>query len=227
MQATVSAQKNKKKILIVDDHPIIRHGLRKVIDQEIDLCVCAEAEDAVQAMEAIGKACPDLVIVDLSLKGTNGLDLIKAIKAKQDLAVIVLSIHDETIYAERALRAGAKGYVMKQEAADQLLHAIRRVLEGDIFVSDKMSKYLLQKYLDGGANAEHTSPVSKLSDREIEIFRLIGEGRSTRKIAEELSLSVKTVESHRAHIKQKLRMTSGTELVHNAVQWVQSEKGTT
>lgn len=215
-----------KRILIVDDHPIVRHGLKKVFEQEADLTVCGEAEDVTTALKELEEKKPDLMVVDLSLKNSNGLDIIKSVKTKNDIPIIVLSIHDETIYAERVLRAGAKGYVMKQEAADQLLIAIRKVLAGEIFVSEKMSKYLLQKYIDGGAMADFVSPVSKLSDREIEIYRLIGEGRSTRQIAEALTLSIKTVESHRAHIKQKLRLKTGTELVHNAVQWVQSEKST-
>ncbi len=214
----------KKKILIVDDHPIVRHGLKKVINQEVDFTVCGEAEDVVSAITAVQETSPDLVIVDISLKDSNGIGLIKAVRNERDMPVIVLSIHDETIYAERVLRAGARGYVMKQEATDQLMTAIRTVLDGEVFVSENMSKLLLQKYLEGGSSADFSSPMSKLSDREIEIFKLIGEGRSTRQIAEVLNLSIKTVESHRAHIKQKLRLKSGTELVHNAVQWVQSEK---
>ncbi|MBU0506076.1 MAG: response regulator transcription factor [bacterium] len=216
----------QKRVFIVDDHPIVRHGLKKIFEQEADLTVCGEAEDVATALKEIQEKAPDLIVVDLSLKNSNGLDIIKAVKTTNDIPIIVLSIHDETIYAERVLRAGAKGYVMKQEAADQLIIAIRKVMTGEIFVSDKMGKYLLQKYIDGGAMADFVSPISKLSDREIEIYRLIGEGRSTRQIAEDLALSIKTVESHRAHIKQKLRLKSGTELVHNAVQWVQSEKST-
>jgi len=212
----------RRRIFIVDDHPIVRQGLRQLIDQEADLTVCGEAEDARHAMEAIAELQPDLVLVDLSLRGGSGLDLIKALKVRQNaLPVLVVSMHDESLYVERVLRIGARGYVMKQEATDTMMSAIRRVLRGEIYVSDRMMTKLLGRFIldstDTGASA-----LTRLSNRELDVFRLIGEGYSTRHIASALHVSVKTVESHRAHIKEKLQLNDTVELVRYAMQWIDS-----
>jgi len=213
----------KAKVLLVEDHPIVRHGLVQLIDAQGDLSVCGEAESAPDALEAIGKSKPDVVIVDISVKGANGIKLIKDIKARcPDLPVLVLSMHEESLYAERALRAGAKGYVMKQEATETLLTAIRRVLGDDIWVSDEIAARMLRKFVDRG-NPVLLGPMDSLSDRELEVFEFIGRGLGTRQIAAKLELSVKTVESYRAHIKQKLSLKNAMELVQHAIHWVQTE----
>jgi DNA-binding NarL/FixJ family response regulator len=208
------------RVFIVDDHPIVRQGLAQMLKQEADLTVCGEAEDAQQALQAIAELQPDLVLVDLSLKGGSGLALIRALKARQStLPVLVVSMHDESLYVERVLRAGARGYIMKQEATDTMMHAIRRVLRGELYVSDKMMTRLLGRFVldavDTGASA-----LERLSNRELEVFWLIGEGHSTRHIAEMLCVSTKTVESHRAHIKEKLQLNDTVKLVWYAMQWV-------
>jgi len=209
----------KTRILIVDDHPIVREGLSLMMNREPDLMVCGEAEDASAALTAISTARPDFLIVDISLSGPDGLDLLKNIRARfRSLPVLVLSMHDETIYAERALRAGANGYIMKQEATEKVLVAVRQILNQKVYVSDRIANRMLQQYISGSATQEH-SPISELSDRELEVFRLIGEGHSTRRIAEELHLSVKTVESYQAHIKNKLSLKNARELVQRAIQW--------
>ena len=210
---------SKKRIFIVDDHPIVREGLSLMMNREPDLMVCGEAEDASAALTAISTARPDFLIVDISLSGPDGLDLLKNIRARfRSLPVLVLSMHDETIYAERALRAGANGYIMKQEATEKVLVAVRQILNQKVYVSDRIANRMLQQYISGSATQEH-SPISELSDRELEVFRLIGEGHSTRRIAEELHLSVKTVESYQAHIKNKLSLKNARELVQRAIQW--------
>lgn len=220
-----STETKTYQIVIVDDHPIVRHGLKQIINQERSLNVCAEAESAQQAIEAIKKHNPDVALIDVSIKGTNGLELVKMINQSCPLPVLMISVHDESLYAERALRAGAKGYIMKEEATEKLLTAIKRVLRGEIYISDNMSERLLKKYIDGNYES-HQSSVSTLTDRELEVFRLIGEGHSTRNIAENLNLSIKTIESHRAHIKDKLKLKNAVELMHHAVQWVQEESAT-
>lgn len=207
-------------IVLVDDHPIFRRGLAQFIDKESDCCVRGEAADAQQAMSVIGRVNPDLVIADISLQGSNGIELVKSLKAAwPDLKILVLSTHDEALYAERALRAGALGYVMKQESPDSVLLAIRKVLEGKVYVSPDMSTQMISKLVNGGHHPA-ASPIDGLSDRELEVLEKIGHGRSSRQIAEELRLSVKTIESHRAHIKQKLNLTTSNELVRFAVQWL-------
>lgn len=214
---------SKYGVLIVDDHPVVRQGLAQLIDQEKDLHVCGQAGDAFEAMKAIRDARPDMVVVDISLKEASGMDLIKDIKIQYpDLPILTLSMHDEALYAERALRAGAKGYIMKQEATERVVTAIRRVLAGDIYVSDKMAVKMVSK-LTTGAAAPGASPVDALSDRELEVFRLIGEGNSTRQVADKLHLSVKTIETYRAHIKEKLGFRDGNELFRSAIEWVNSE----
>lgn len=209
----------KSQIVIVDDHPIVRQGLAEMVDQEPDLCVCGTAEDVHRGLDAIEKLKPDLVIVDVSLKGSNGIELLKNIKIRHPrMLVLVLSMHDESLYAVRALRAGAAGYIMKQEATERVLTAIRRVLTGEIYLSEKMERKMMHQ-LVGGRSARTGSPIEDLSDRELEVFGLIGQGHGTRQIAEELHLSIKTVESHRAHIKEKLNLRNATELVQHAIQW--------
>jgi DNA-binding NarL/FixJ family response regulator len=214
----------KKTVFIVDDHPLLRQGLALLINQQQDLEACGEAEEAQAALQAIAKKTPDILIVDISLNGPDGLDLLKSIRASYpDLPVLILSMHDEAIYAERALRACANGYIMKQEATEKVLVAVRRILNGEVYLSDRMSNKMLQQYV-GGAPAGIESRIAALSDRELEVFRLIGDGRGTREIAEELYLSVKTVETYQAHIKEKLRLRSGRELIQHAIQWKTSEK---
>jgi len=213
----------KQDILIVDDHPVVRQGLAQLIDQEHDLNVCGQAEDAHQAMDAVKDLAPDLVVVDISLKETSGMELIKDIKIRYpSLPVLTLSMHDEAIYAERALRAGAKGYIMKQEATDKVVTAIRRVLAGAVYISDGMAAKMVGRLVGGSAD-KGTSPLERLSDRELEVFRLVGEGYGTREIAEKLHLSTKTIETYRAHIKEKLGLQDTNELLRSAIQWVNTE----
>ena len=208
----------KKSVFIVDDHPLLRKGLALLINREADLVVCGEAEEAQAAMKAIAANEPDIMIVDISLNGPDGLDLLKNIRTLYpDLPVLILSMHDESIYAERALRARANGYIMKQEATEKVLVAVRCILDGEIYLSERMSRKLLHQYISG-ASAEATSQLSMLSDRELEVFRLIGEGRGTRQIADKLHISIKTVETYQAHIKTKLSLRSGRELVQHAIQ---------
>ena len=214
----------KKRILVVDDHPIVRQGLTLLIDREPDLVVCGEAEEAMGAMHVLDSARPDVLIVDISLNGPDGLDLLKNIRSTRPvLPVLILSMHDESIYAERALRAGANGYIMKQEATEKVLVAVRRILGGEIYVSDRIANKLLKHYISGSGTLRDSS-ISDLSDRELEVFRLIGEGHGTRQIADELHLSVKTVESYQAHIKEKLSLRSARELMQRAIQWSLNEK---
>lgn len=214
----------KKSVLVVDDHPLMRQGLALLINQQQDMQVCGEAQEAQAAMHAIAQRRPDIMILDISLNGPDGLDLLKTIRASDpDLPVLILSMHDEAIYAERALRARANGYIMKQEATEKVLIAVRRILNGEVYLSDRMSNKMLQQYI-GGAPTMIQSRIASLSDRELEVFRLIGEGRGTREIAEELHLSIKTVETYQAHIKDKLSLRSGRELIQHAIQWKINEK---
>jgi DNA-binding NarL/FixJ family response regulator len=209
-------------VLVVDDHPIVRQGLSQLINQEPDLMVCGQAEDARTALDAIDPTQPDILIVDVSLDGPDGIELLKAIRAKDArLPVLILSMHDESLYAERALRAGANGYIMKQEATERVLVAIRQILGGEVYVSERMAKKMVQQFI-GGSGVSKRSIIDELTDRELEVFRLIGQGHGTRQIAEELHLSVKTVESYYAHIKEKLFLKNARELVQHAVQWVES-----
>jgi len=206
------------KIFIVDDHPIVRQGLALLINRELDLTVCGNAEEANSALQKIESLKPHVVIVDISLNGPDGLDLLKEIRMRDpNLPVLILSMLDELLYAERALRAGASGYIMKQEATEQVLVAIRRILAGEIYVSDRMANKMLHR-LVGASLPLAGSPIANLTDRELEVFRLIGDGHGTRQIAEELHISVKTVESYQAHIKDKLALKNGRELVQRAIQ---------
>ena len=210
------------KIIIVDDHPIVRQGLADLVNQEPDLKVCAQAEDALQAVALIKKFTPHLAVVDIALKDSSGIDLIKDIKIQfPHLLVLALSMHDESLYAERVLRAGAKGYIMKQEATEEVIGAIRKVLDGGIYLSDKMAGKMMRKLVGQPAQpAVYT--VESLSDRELEVFLLIGEGFSTRRIAEKLFLSVKTIETYREHLKEKLNLADSAHLLQYAIQWVKS-----
>src|SRR6201985_2203139 len=213
-----AARTKKKTVFVVDDHPLLRQGLALLINKEQDLMVCGEAEEAQAAMKAIAAKKPDILIADISLNGPDGLDLLKALRTLYpDLPVLVLSMHDESIYAERALRARANGYIMKQEATEKVLIALRRILRGEVYLSDRAASRVVNHYVRG-SGVPNGSPVSDLSDRELEVFRLIGEGRSTRQIAEQLHLSIKTVETYQAHIKDKLSLHSVRELVQHAIQ---------
>lgn len=213
----------RKKILIVDDHPMMREGLAQLIGNEAEMTVCGEAGDAREALEKIHATCPDLVLTDISLPGKSGLELIKDIQALHaGTAVLAISMHDEAFYAERVLRAGARGYIMKQEGGKKLMEAIRRVLGGRVYVSEKMSSKILELF-SGGRSESAASPVSSLTDREFEVFQLIGKGLSTVEMAGQLHVSPKTIEVHRANIKTKLKMKSAPELLRYAVRWVESE----
>lgn len=213
----------KTRVLLVDDHPILRAGLSRLINQEADMTVAGEAEDAPKAFDLVSKLSPDVVLVDVSLKGGNGIELIKNLKARYpDLPMLVLSMHDETLYAERALRAGGRGYIMKEEAIEQVLVGIRKVLAGEIFLSERMKNRMLQQ-MAGNKGKVVSSPIELLTDREIEVFRLIGEGHSTRQIAGELHLSVRTVEAYREYIKVKLNLKNAIELAQHAFHWVHHE----
>ncbi len=219
-----SSVATKSKVLVVDDHPIVRQGLTLLINRESDLTVCGEAEDAHTAMQSLTETRPDILVVDISLNGPDGLDLLKNIRIRHpDLPVLILSMHDESIYAERALRAGAQGYIMKQEATEKVLVALRRILSREIYVSERIANRMLQRYI-GSPSAARPSSLADLTDRELEVFRLIGEGHSTRQIAEDLHISVKTVESYQSHIKEKLSLRSARELVQHAIQWGINEK---
>lgn len=212
-----------KHVLIVDDHPMMRQGLAQLIDNEPDLKVAAEADTGGQGLDIVVGQKMDLAIIDISLPDKNGLELIKDIHSvKPDLPVLIVSMHDETLYAERVLRAGARGYIMKQEGGKKLLQAIRQVLTGQIYVSEKMSARILESF-SGQRTGEAASPVARLSDREFEVFQLIGQGKGTKEIAAHLNLSVKTVEVHRAKIKEKLSLTTATDLVRYAVRWSEAQ----
>src|ERR1700691_5696027 len=223
-QANENCIARKKMVFVVDDHPIVRQGLALLINQETDLAVCGQAEEMHSALRAIPTARPDILIVDISLNGPDGLELLKNIRLTSPrLPVLVLSMHDESIYAERALRAGANGYIMKQEATEKVLVAVRRILAGEVYVSDRIADKMLKHYITGSGSLRNSS-IADLSDRELEVFRLIGEGHGTRQIAEELYLSVKTVESYQAHIKEKLSLRSPRDLMQHAIQWNMNEK---
>ncbi len=213
----------KRKVYLVDDHPIVRQGLIKLIEQEAGLEVCGEAGSVSEALVEIQQKAPDVVLVDISLENSNGLELIKTIDdLGLQIPTLVLSMHDESLYAEHALKTGASGYVMKQAAATTLIQAIEKVLDGEIYVSKTMSSQML-KMAFRKSGEKQRSGADALSLRELEVFELIGRGNSTREIAEQLSLSIKTIETYRAHIKDKLQLRSGTELMQRAIHWVENE----
>jgi DNA-binding NarL/FixJ family response regulator len=219
-QSTASPQSQGEiRVLLVDDHPIVRQGVQLLVDSEEGMRVCGTAESPTGALEQIKATKPTIAVVDLSLKDGNGLDLIKDIKIRYPkVAVLVLSMRDDSFYAERALRAGAMGYITKEEATDRIVEGIRRVLAGEVYLTDSLSAQLLGRMVDKNASLE-TSPIDELTDRELQVFDMIGQGMTTREIAENLKLSVKTVESHREHIKNKLNLTNATELLKRALQW--------
>ncbi len=210
----------KRKVLVIDDHPIVREGLAQMINREPDLSVCGDAADMQRALQLIEGLKPDVLIVDISLDGPDGLDLLKQIRTQDPgLPVLILSMHDESIYAERALRAGANGYIMKQEATDNVLDALRRILNHGVYVSPRIANKMLQRFVGGTSTDQKHSSVDDLSDRELEVLRLMGAGHGTRQIAEELHLSVKTVETYQAHLKEKLVLRNSRELVQYATRW--------
>jgi DNA-binding NarL/FixJ family response regulator len=211
----------KARILLVDDHAVVRFGIAQLINRQPDLEVCGEEENAGAALSAAERLKPDLVIADLSLKDSSGLELVRNLKARfPTMPILVLSVHDESVYAEVAFRAGAHGYLMKDQALEKVLEAIRRVLGGSVYVSDAMAVKLLQKQLQGHG-VSGTSPADLLSDRELEVFELIGRWKTTRQIAQELHISVKTVEYYREQIKRKLGLKNAAELVQHATAWVE------
>ncbi len=218
----MSENKTERRILIVDDHPVVREGLGRLINHESDMSVCAEADSPKAALEAISEFRPDLAVVDITLKVGNGLDLIKSIRSRYpNVKTLVLSIHHEANYADRAWRSGADGYVMKDEAPASLLGAIRTVLSGNKHYSEQVLQAIEKKALEPDTKDE--SPIERLTNRELEVFRLIGHGQQTRVIAQELNVSIKTVESHRENIKRKLGISNAPQLVQQAVQWVADE----
>lgn len=217
---------SRKRILLVDDHAVVRFGIAQILNQQHDLVVCGEEEDAANALSAIGKLKPDLVIADISLKESSGLELMRNIKAQYSgLPVLVVSAHDESMYAEIAFRAGALGYLMKGDALEKILTAVRRVLGGNIYVSEALAARMLQQQVRGRRDVEQ-SPVEGLSDRELEVFQLLGQWKKTKEIAQVLHLSIKTVEYYREQIKQKLNLKSAAELTQYATSWVQRENPT-
>jgi len=218
------AKDKRTRVLLVDDHAVVRFGIGQLINRENDLHVCGEEEDASKALTAINNLKPDLVIADISLKDSSGLELMRNIKAQYPkLPILVVSAHDESIYAEIAFRAGALGYLMKEEALERVITAIRRVLGGAIYVSEPLAAKMLQRQVRGQTDINQ-SPVQSLSDREMEVFQLIGQWKKTREIAEELHLSIKTIEYYREQIKRKLDLKSAGELTHYATSWVQRER---
>ena len=207
------------RVLLVDDHPIVRQGLAALIEQEADLEVCGEASDPDEGLDRIEDHHPDVVVSDLSFGGLSGIEFIKDVKARYPrLPVLILSMHDEAHYADRALRAGAMGYIMKQAGGARVLDAIRQVLGGQIYLSPEVTTQLVRTAIDGGQEPA-SSPIDQFSDRELEVFAFIGQGLSTREIARKLHLSTKTIDSHRSKIKTKLNLKSSTELVHHAIRW--------
>jgi DNA-binding NarL/FixJ family response regulator len=212
---------NKARVLLVEDHAVVRHELAMLIGDEPDLSVCGGAGTAAEALAAVRKLKPDVVVIDISLGNDSGLDLIKQVRELHPgLPILALSMHDEAVYAERAVRAGAKGYVMKKEATDLVLTAIRRVLAGEVYLSERMASRMLRKLVHPGGALEDASPVESLSAREFEVFNLIARGVGPSEIAQRLGLSVKTIETHREHIKEKLGLKDRAELTRYALQWI-------
>ncbi len=215
----------KRKVLIIDDHIVVRQGLMYLINREEDLEVCGEADEARKGLNAISELKPDIVLVDISLPGMNGIEFIKNTKAYHpDLPIVVLSMHDESLYAERAIRAGALGYVMKRADSDEIITALRKGLAGELHVSGRVNSALLQRFF-GRQQPKNGSQISMLSDRELEVFELIGRGKTTREIADVLHLSTKTIDCHRMHIKEKLAIQTTPELVQRAVHHVEAATG--
>jgi DNA-binding NarL/FixJ family response regulator len=223
-QHSAGTARRAARIFLVDDHPIVREGLAELLNREKDLAVCGQAASGREAMDMIDGLDPDVAVVDLSLEDVSGLALIRNLKSKRRcMAVLVLSMHEESLYAERALRAGAQGYIMKREAPRKVVGAIRRVLDGGIYLSPELADRLMHKFV-GSQGPVHEPEVAKLSDRELEVYTLIGQGLKTSQIASRLNLSVKTIETYREHIKDKLGLKDATELVQNAIKFVHGEK---
>jgi DNA-binding NarL/FixJ family response regulator len=218
--AKKSSGPSAKKVFIVDDHPVFRDGLVRIAAAIPGLVVCGEADNARDAFDAISKLNPDLVLMDINLPGKSGLELLQDVHAMQpELPVLVISMHDEQLYAERVLRAGGRGYIMKQEGPDKMREAITKVLSGQVYASERTAAAILDA-LSRPRSSASTSTIGKLTDRELEILRLSGQGKDNRAIAQELHISLKTVDTHRGHIKEKLGLKNGTELIHYAVRWV-------
>ena len=216
-------ERRKSKVFLVDDHPLVREHLTALLQREPDLEVCGQAADAPTALSLIPNQAPDLVILDISLKHSHGLELLKDLKSlRPRLPVLVLSMHDETLYAERALRAGAMGYITKEEATVNVLSAVRKVLAGQVYLSERMAGRMMHKMVNGGT-VQPASLSEALADRELEVFEMVGRGLGTRQIAEELRLGIKTVESYKARVKEKLHLADGNELLQHAIQWVQGK----
>jgi DNA-binding NarL/FixJ family response regulator len=214
----------KKRVMIVDDHPLFRERLAQLINHEPDMQVCGEAEDAEKAIQVIRDVFPDLVIIDITLKGSSGLELVKTIKALSiGVPMLVLSMHDESLYAQRALRAGATGYITKHRAADDVLSAMRRVLSGEVYLSERMTSQVLKSFASAGSKGG-SRPIDRLTDRELEVLTLIGNGSTSRQIAHALNLGLATVDTYRTRIKEKLNFSSATELQHFAVRWVRERE---
>ncbi len=212
----------KIRIVIVEDHPIFRMGMKELLEQEKDMVVCGDAEDVTGAFDIINEQMPDLVIVDLSLKESNGIELVKEIHHQyHPMSSLVLSMHDESLHAERCIKAGAKGYIMKQEASESVVKAIRQIMSGNIYVSPRVMSTLLNKF-QSRPDRSHESPLKCLTDRELEIFQHIGQGLPSKEIALQLNISVKTVGTYRERIKEKLSLRHGGELVRNAVIWFET-----
>lgn len=212
----------KRKILVVDDHPIVRQGLAEMIDQEQDLVVCGQTHSAHDALQKVKDLSPDLVLLDISLADGHGIELLKDIKAQYPkMQVLILSMHDENIFGIRAFRAGAAGYVMKQAAPEHVIAAIRKILDGDVYVSESLEKRLIHQFR-GTRSARTGSPLEDLTDRELQVFGLLGKGMTTRQVAEYLHLSIKTIESHRAKIKEKMNLKNSMELLQHAIHWNQA-----
>lgn len=216
----VDAASRTTRVLVVDDHPIVRRGLAQLIEDQPDFEVCGEADSAAAVLELMRTSRPDVAIVDLSLSDTGGVGLIRDMRNwHPQLAVLVLSMHDEVLHAERSLRAGASGYIMKHQATERIIDAIRQVLRGEIYLSERMKERLLHRLVGDRDDTQSDSPLASLTDRELEVFQLLGRGLSTREVANRLCLSIKTIETHRDHIKSKLSLESGRELVRFATSW--------
>ena len=223
-KATGTKPARARRILIVDDHPLVRQGIRMLLSGQADFAVSGEAVSAHEALEIMRHDPPDAAIVDLTLKESSGLDLIKDMQIRHPrVMVLVVSMRDEGFYAERVLRAGARGYVTKEEGPDEILRGLRRILNGQIHVSDRVASKVMQKII-AGSGGQAGNPLDSLTDRELQVFELIGNGLPTREIARGLHISTKTVDSHREHIKEKLHLASASELLRHAIQWVQCQK---
>jgi DNA-binding NarL/FixJ family response regulator len=224
-KSQLTTRNRLERVFLVDDHPVFRNGLAELIRREKDLQVCGEADTAEQAMRALAAAKANLAIIDLSLQGKSGLELTKDIRIQHpQLFILVMSMHAEHLYAERALRAGANGYIMKQASPELIIKAIRKVLRGEVYLSESLSSTILHTF-SGHSSGKAVSPVFQLSDREFEVFRMVGEGKPTRQIARQLGISSKTVDAHRAHIRDKLQLQTGPDLICYAVRWLETNKG--